>query len=219
MTIEWKISKEPVAYEEAVAFMEERVAQIKQGLQPECIWLLEHPAIYTAGTSAKEKDLLSKQFPVYKTGRGGEFTYHGPGQRVIYVMLDLEKRNQKDLRLFISHLEQWVIGILQAFGVEAERREGRVGLWVTDQQSIGKENKIAAIGVRVRKWVTFHGVSINVSPDLSHFKGIVPCGIHQHGVTSLACEGIETTFTDLDSALRETFETIFNQSEPTKNYA
>ncbi len=217
MTLEWKISDKPVAYEDAVSFMEERVDLIKQGLQPECVWLLEHPAIYTAGTSANQNDLLSNALPVFKTGRGGEFTYHGPGQRVMYVMLDLEKRSQKDLRLFIQNLESWVIHTLEKLGIEAGRREGRVGLWVRDKACVGLDNKIAAIGVRVRKWITFHGVSINLNPDLSHFKGIVPCGIHQHGVTSLVNEQVHTSYEELDSLLRETFYDVFKEMSKVKN--
>ncbi len=211
MTVEWKISSKPVPYEEAVAFMEERVAQIRQGQASECVWLLEHPSIYTAGTSAKEEDLLNARFPVHETGRGGEFTYHGPGQRVIYVMLDLEKRGQKDLRLFIYNLERWVIDSLSHLGIVCERREGRVGLWVVDDEGavLPCENKIAAIGVRVRKWVTYHGVAINVDPDLSHFEGIVPCGIRAYGVTSVRAEGLEASSSDLDDVLRTVFYDVF----------
>ncbi|MBI2253355.1 MAG: lipoyl(octanoyl) transferase LipB [Proteobacteria bacterium] len=184
----WRISDLPVPYPEAVDFMEKRVVEIRAGTAPETLWLLEHPPLYTAGTSAKAGDLLSPdRFPVFESGRGGQFTYHGPGQRVIYVMLDVKKRGA-DVRQFVRDLEEWVIRTLARFNVTAERREGRVGLWVADG---GREDKIAAIGIRLRHWVSFHGISINVDPDLNHFNGIVPCGISDSaatpfGVTSLA---------------------------------
>ena len=206
---EWTTSDTPVPYPEALAAMETRVAAIVAGQAPEQIWLLEHPPLYTAGTSARAADLLAPdRFPVYETGRGGEYTYHGPGQRVAYVMLDLNRRG-RDLRAFVHNLEQWVIDTLGQFNVKGERREGRVGIWV--DRGMGREDKIAAIGVRVRRWVTFHGISINVDPDLEHFSGIVPCGIAEHGVTSLVDLGLPVTMTDLDIALQETFPGVFGK--------
>jgi lipoyl(octanoyl) transferase len=201
----WKVSSTPIDYGAAVAFMEQRVAEISRGRAQEIVWLLEHPPIYTAGTSAKDADLLDARFPVFKTGRGGQFTYHGPGQRVGYVMLDL-KRRRADVRAFVYGLEQWLITTLAAFDVMGERRNGRVGIWVTRGN---REDKIAAIGVRVRRWVTYHGVSLNVSPDLSHFSGIVPCGVREHGVTSLADLGVHATLADVDVALKEAFARVF----------
>lgn len=213
--IHWKSSEKPVPYQSAIDFMEDRVANIAAGTANECIWLLEHPSLYTAGTSAKPPDLLTPdRFPVYKTGRGGEYTYHGPGQRIAYVMLDLNKR-QKDVRWFVFEMESWVIASLASLGLKAERRSGRVGLWVkrpikdeTAKEETA-EDKIAAIGIRLRKWVSFHGLSINVSPDLEHFSGIVPCGISQHGVTSLADLNIKVTMEDIDQALKSTFNQHF----------
>lgn len=212
--VEWRISDEPVPYSEALAEMEKRVRAISEGFEREIVWLLEHPALYTAGTSADTKDLLSPdRFPVFQTGRGGQYTYHGPGQRVGYVMLDLKKRGQ-DVRKYVGDLEQWLIATLAEFGVTGELREGRVGVWVRrPDKSAGREDKIAAIGVRIRKWVTFHGVSLNVDPDLSHFDGIVPCGISQHGVTSLADLGITATMEDVDVAMRKTFAKVFGDTE------
>ena len=208
--VEWMISDEPVSYEDALARMETRVSAIGERKRPELVWLLEHPPLYTAGTSADRKDLLSPdRFPVFKTGRGGQYTYHGPGQRVGYVMLDLKNRGQ-DVRKFVGDLEAWLIATLAEFGVTGELREGRVGVWVRrPDKGEGREDKIAAIGVRIRKWVTFHGVSLNVDPDLSHFDGIVPCGISQHGVTSLADLGITATMVDVDVAMKKTFAKIF----------
>jgi lipoyl(octanoyl) transferase len=202
---EWVVRDGLLAYPEAVAFMENRAAAIAEHREDEMVWLVEHPPIYTAGTSAKESDLLDARFPVYQTGRGGQFTYHGPGQRVGYVMLDL-KRRKADVRGFVRDLEEWMIRTLARFNVKGERREGRVGIWVARG---GREDKIAAIGVRVRKWVTFHGVSFNVDPDLSHFGGIVPCGIQGHGVTSLADLGILVSMADVDVALKAAFEEVF----------
>lgn len=209
-SVEWDISDEPVPYEVALARMEARVSSIGEAKLSELVWLLEHPALYTAGTSADAKDLLSPdRFPVFKTGRGGQYTYHGPGQRVGYVMLDLKNRGQ-DVRKFVGDLEAWLIATLAEFGVTGELREGRVGVWVRrPDKGVGREDKIAAIGVRVRKWVTFHGVSLNVDPDLSHFDGIVPCGISQHGVTSLADLGIMATMADVDVAMKKTFGQVF----------
>ncbi len=192
-------------YDEAVTVMEERAAAIANGHRPELVWLVEHPPIYTAGTSAKESDLIDARFPVFKTGRGGQYTYHGPGQRVGYVMLDLKQRGG-DVRLFVHNLEEWLIRTLAQFNVKGERREGRVGIWV---QRGSREDKIAALGVRVRRWVTFHGVSINVDPDLSHFDGIVPCGIREHGVTSLADLGLLVSMADVDVAMRQAFDEVF----------
>ncbi|WP_407668670.1 lipoyl(octanoyl) transferase LipB [Oceanibaculum nanhaiense] len=208
---EWRISYQSVAYPDALAEMDARVQAIREGSAPELLWLLEHPPLYTAGTSAKPDDLLAPgRFPVYQAGRGGQYTYHGPGQRIVYAMLDLRRRNP-DLRCYVHALEEWVIRALARFNVTGERREGRVGIWVA-RHDLGlpmREDKIAAIGVRVRHWVTFHGLSINVEPDLSHFQGIVPCGIAQHGVTSLVDLGLPVTMDDMDVALRETFDEVF----------
>lgn len=208
--VEWRVSDAPVAYEHALAEMEARVRAISETNEQELVWLLEHPPLYTAGTSADEKDLLSPdRFPVFKTGRGGQYTYHGPGQRVGYVMLDLKKRGP-DVRRFVTDLERWLIATLAEFNVTGELREGRVGVWVRRPDlGIGREDKIAAIGVRIRKWVTFHGISLNVDPTLDHFSGIVPCGISQYGVTSLADLGITATMEDVDVALKKTFADIF----------
>lgn len=198
--MEWKISEEPVDYPEAVEFMEKRVAAIRDGTADELVWLLEHPSIYTAGTSAKAEDLLNPKFPVFETGRGGQYTYHGPGQLIAYVMLDLKKRSQEpDLKKYICNLEQWIINTLEALDIRGERREGRVGIWVDTD---GREEKIAAIGVRVRHWVTYHGISINIDPNLSHFEGIVPCGIQGHGVTSLKALGQDCLLENLHKILK-----------------
>ncbi len=205
--VEWSVGPGPVPYPDAVAAMEERVAGILARRASEQVWLLEHPPLYTAGTSAEADDLLDPQgLPVFKTGRGGQYTYHGPGQRVAYVMLDLAARRRMDLRCFVRDLEQWLIGTLAELGVAGMCRSGRVGIWV---ETDGGEAKIAAIGVRVRRWVTFHGVSLNVAPDLAHYRGIVACGIREHGVTSLAALGIEATMSDVDLALRRNFDTVF----------
>ncbi len=205
--IEWRISDTPVAYEAAVAEMEARAAAIRAGTARELIWLLEHPPLYTAGASAKPQDLIAPDsLPVYKTGRGGQYTYHGPGQRVVYVLLDLKKHGN-DVRCFVHNLEEWIIRTLARFSVKGERRTGRVGVWVA--RGAGREDKIAAIGVRVRKWVSFHGLAINVEPNLEHYAGIVPCGIAEHGVTSLVDLGLPVTMADVDAALRETFEDVF----------
>ncbi len=210
--VEWIISSEPVAYDAAVAAMEDRAAAIAEGRAGEAVWLLEHPPLYTAGTSARREDLVDPgRFPVHETRRGGQYTYHGPGQRVAYVMLDLNRRG-RDVRAFVRSLEDWVIATLAEFGVRGERREGRVGVWVVrpdrppGPDGAPREDKIAAIGVRLRRWVSFHGISINVDPDLSHFEGIVPCGILGHGVTSLVDLGLPVTMADLDMALRRTFD-------------
>jgi len=203
--VEWRVSEGLTPYPAAVAQMEERAAAIGEGRAGELVWLVEHPPVYTAGTSAKDADLLDARFPVFKTGRGGQFTYHGPGQRVGYVMLDL-KRRKPDVRAFVHDLEDWLIRTLVQFNVKGERRDGRVGIWVARP---GREDKIAAIGVRVRRWVTFHGVSINVDPDLTHFSGIVPCGVSEHGVTSLHDLGLPVTMADLDVALKQSFRDVF----------
>ena len=212
---EWRISDGAVPYDEALAAMEARVADIRAGRAGEMVWLLEHPPLYTAGTSAKPHDLLQPaRFPVHVAGRGGQYTYHGPGQRVAYVMLDLRARRQ-DVRRYVSDLEDWTIRTLARFNVRAERRQGRVGVWVArpDKPRLPdgspREDKIGAIGVRIRHWVSFHGISINVEPDLSHYAGIVPCGIADHGVTSLVDLGLPVTLADLDGALATTFEEVF----------
>jgi lipoyl(octanoyl) transferase len=200
--IEWIISPQPIGYDDALHVMEETVADIRAEKSPEQVWLLEHPPLYTAGTSAKESDLLKPQFPVYETGRGGQYTYHGPGQRVGYVMLDLKKRQKTpDIKQYICNLEQWIINTLQEFDIKGERREGRVGIWVVKPD--GSEAKIAAIGVRIRHWVTYHGISINLNPDLTHFSGIVPCGISDAGVTSFEDLGVKATMDELDKALQK----------------
>lgn len=205
---EWKISLGATDYPQAVATMEARVAAIRAQTAPELVWLVEHPPIYTAGTSAKPGDLIDSRFPVYQTGRGGQYTYHGPGQRVAYVMLDLHRRGggRPDVRAFVHDLEEWLIRALALLDVVGERREGRVGIWVAHD---GREDKIAAIGVRIRHWVSFHGVSLNVAPHLEDFSGIVPCGIADHGVTSLAALGRPTSLADADEALAEAFATVF----------
>ncbi len=213
--VEWIASAMPVDYERAVAEMEARAAAIADGRADEAVWLLEHPPLYTAGTSADPADLHDPdRFPVYRTRRGGQYTYHGPGQRVAYVMLDLGARG-RDVRAYVSRLEAWVIAALAEFNLRGEVRPGRVGVWVArpDKPPLPdgspREDKIAAIGVRIRRWVTFHGISVNVEPDLSHFDGIVPCGVEGHGVTSLVDLGLPVTMDDLDVALRRTFPTAF----------
>ena len=204
--IEWRVSEEPVPYEDAVAFMQSRATAIAAADAPELVWLLEHPPLYTAGTSANVADLTEPdRFPVYETGRGGQYTYHGPGQRVAYVMLSVKDRGS-DIRCFVRGLERWIIDTLDAFNVKGERREGRVGVWV---ERGAREDKIAALGIRVSRGVSYHGVSLNVDPDLSHYEGIVPCGISAHGVTSLTDLGLPVSMTDADMALRAAFEDIF----------
>ena len=206
-SVEWRISERPQAYPEAVAAMEARVAEIRAGRAPELVWLLEHPPRYTAGTSADDADLVDPgRFPVYRTGRGGQYTYHGPGQRVAYVMLDLRHRGG-DLRRYVHDLEDWLIRTLARFNVKGERRAGRVGIWIARDR--GREDKIAAIGVRVRRWVAYHGIALNVDPDLGHFEGIVPCGVRKHGVTSLVDLGLPVTLADADVALQAAFEEVF----------
>lgn len=213
--VKWRLSRAPVPYPEAVAFMERRVEEIRAGRAPETVWLLEHAPLYTAGTSAGAGELLDPdRFPVYPTGRGGRYTYHGPGQRIAYVMLDLRNRGC-DVRAYVHGLEDWVIATLARFRVRGERRQGRVGIWV-DRTAHGgppgREDKIAAIGVRIRHWVTFHGVAVNVRPNLDHFAGIVPCGISEHGVTSLADLGVEASMADIDAALKATFDGVFGDT-------
>ncbi len=211
--VDWKLSDAPVDYLAAIREMEQYVAMIHEGRAPERVWLLEHPALYTAGTSAREEDLLDPdRFPVHRTGRGGQFTYHGPGQRVGYVMMNLKRRGA-DVRAYVRNLEEWVIRALATFNVTGERRPGRVGIWI--DRGGGREDKIAAIGVRLRRWVSFHGIAINVEPDLSHFDGIVPCGIGDagFGVTSLVDLGLPVTMQDLDVALMRSFPEVFDDEE------
>jgi lipoyl(octanoyl) transferase len=213
--VEWQVSGAPIPYPEAVAAMESRAAAIAAGAASELVWLLEHPPLYTSGTSGKSQDLLEARFPVFETGRGGQLTYHGPGQRVAYVMLDL-KRRQPDVRAYVASLEQWIIRTLAAFNIKGERREDRVGVWVArPDKGSGHEDKIAAIGVRLRRWVSFHGISINVEPALDHFSAIVPCGVvdPRYGVTSLVDLGLPVTMADLDIALRQAFEEVFGPSK------
>jgi lipoyl(octanoyl) transferase len=208
--VAWQVSDAPVDYPDAVAAMEARVAAISAGEAPELVWLVEHPPLYTAGTSARPSDLLEPgRFPVHPTGRGGEYTYHGPGQRVAYVMLDLNRR-APDIRRFVASLEEWIIRTLARFNVRGERRDGRIGIWVArPDKGPGQEDKIAAIGIRIRRWVTFHGIALNVDPVLDHFSGIVPCGIRGHGVTSLADLGVTVSMAEADMALRAAFEEVF----------
>ncbi|MBI1214925.1 MAG: lipoyl(octanoyl) transferase LipB [Alphaproteobacteria bacterium] len=213
--VDWHIDDRPVPYDRALAFMEAKVGLIREKNENDYVWLLEHPPVYTAGTSADPKDLLDARFPVYNAGRGGQYTYHGPGQRVAYVMMDLQKRQREtgpDLRAYVHQLEQWAIETLSHFDVKGERRKDRVGIWIDMKKHGGKkgeEAKIAAIGVRVRKWVAFHGISLNVNPDLSHFAGIVPCGISQHGVTSLSALGIAAPMGEVDKALKLSWQKVF----------
>jgi lipoyl(octanoyl) transferase len=213
--VEWRIEPGLTPYAEAVRFMEERATQIREGSAGELVWLVEHPPLYTAGTSAKPGDLLEAQrFPVFPSGRGGEYTYHGPGQRVGYVMLDL-KRRREDVRAFVAALEEWIIGGLARFNVKGERREDRVGIWVVrpdrpaSPDGSPAEDKIAAIGLRLRRWVSFHGIALNVEPNLTHFSGIVPCGVRDHGVTSLVDLGLPVTMADADIALKSAFVDVF----------
>ena len=209
--VRWMCSDRPVAYPEAVATMEHNVKAIHGGDMGECLWALTHPPLYTAGTSAREGDLIDpERFDVFKSGRGGQYTYHGPGQRIVYVMLDLRKRG-RDVACFVRHLETWIIKTLAEFGIKGEVRSGRVGVWVT--RADGGEEKIAAIGVRLKRWVSFHGIAINLNPDLEHFSGIVPCGIADHGVTSLHDLGVDITLAHLDAALMKNFQILFGPLE------
>jgi lipoyl(octanoyl) transferase len=210
--LEWRIDERPVGYPEALALMEARAAAVRAGTAPELAWLLEHPPLYTAGTSARPEELVDPgRFPVYAAGRGGRYTYHGPGQRVAYLVLDLKAR-RPDLRDYVWRLEEWVIRALAPFGVTAERRAGRIGLWVV--RGDGSEAKIASIGVRVRHWVTMHGLALNVAPDLGHFAGIVPCGLHGFAVTSLADLGVPARMAEVDRALIGSFEDVFGRPRP-----
>jgi lipoyl(octanoyl) transferase len=211
--VEWRREAGLLGYEAAVAAMEARVTAIRAGDSPELVWLVEHPPLYTAGTSARPGDLVDPDLlPVHRTGRGGQFTYHGPGQRVGYVMLDLRRRGA-DIRCYVHDLEDWLIGALARLGVAGERRPGRVGIWVG--RPGGREDKIAALGVRVRQWVSYHGVALNVAPDLGHYRGIVPCGISDHGVTSLQALGVTADMDTVDAALRESFDDVFGWSPRT----
>lgn len=214
-SVAWAVSTTPQPYPEAAAFMAARAAQIAAGEAQELVWLLEHPPLYTQGVSAKADDLLTPGlFPVFQTDRGGQFTYHGPGQRVAYVMLDLSAR-RRDVRGFVKALEAWIIGALSEFNVEGQIREGRVGVWVEHRApgAAAREDKIAAIGVKLRRWVSFHGISLNVEPDLAHFGGIVPCGISEHGVTSLVDLGLPVAMDDADAALKSSFQAVFGPVE------
>ncbi|MGB6535923.1 MAG: lipoyl(octanoyl) transferase LipB [Xanthobacteraceae bacterium] len=220
--VEWQVSDAPLDYQGALAAMTARAAAIARGTEPELVWLLQHPPLYTAGTSARSADLIAARFPVYSAGRGGQFTYHGPGQRVGYVMLDLKKRGAPDVRRFVATLEQWLIDTLAPFAVRGERRDDRVGVWVRrPDKGEGFEDKIAAIGIRVRQWVTLHGFAINVAPDLSHFSGIVPCGVSEprYGVTSLADLGLTATLQQVDAALRAAFAPLFGPASPSQTLA
>lgn len=213
--MEWRVDDSPVAYEAAVASMQVRAAAIAAGRERELVWLLEHPPLYTAGTSAKPQELIEARFPVFESGRGGQMTYHGPDQRVAYVMLNLKRRGP-DVRRFVATLEEWIIRTLAAFNVRGERREDRIGVWVRrPEKGEGCEDKIAAIGIRVTQWVTLHGVAINVDPDLSHFSGIVPCGVSEqrYGVTSLADLGLPVSMPELDMVLRREFESLFGPTD------
>jgi lipoyl(octanoyl) transferase len=213
--VEWRISEAPVPYPDSLGTMDARVAAIADRTAPELVWLLEHPPLYTSGTSGKADDLLEARFPMFQTGRGGQVTYHGPGQRVAYVMLDL-KRRRPDVRAYVASLEEWIIHTLATFNVRGERREDRVGVWVRrPDKGAGYEDKIAAIGVRLRRWVSFHGIAINVEPDLSHFQAIVPCGVvdPRYGVTSLVDLGLPVTMADVDIALRQAFAEVFGDTE------
>jgi lipoyl(octanoyl) transferase len=215
--VEWRVSDSPVPYEPAVGRMQARAAAIAAGKEPELVWLLEHPALYTAGTSAKPGELIEARFPVFEAGRGGQMTYHGPGQRVAYVMLDLKRRGP-DVRRFVATLEEWIIRTLAAFNVRGERREDRIGVWVRRRdKGEGFEDKIAAIGIRVMQWVTLHGMALNVDPDLAHFSGIVPCGVSEqrYGVTSMADLGVAVSMPEVDMVLRHEFEALFGATDYT----
>lgn len=214
--VEWRISEGLVPYETALAEMDARAAAIADGQQPELVWLLEHPPLYTAGTSARPAEIVEARFPVYEAGRGGQMTYHGPGQRVVYLMLDLKQR-RPDLRAYVATLEEWIIRTLASFNVRGERREDRVGVWVRRPElAAAREDKIAAIGIRVKRWVSLHGIAINVEPNLSHFSGIVPCGVREqnYGVTSLVDLGLPVTMSDVDIALKKEFEPLFGAAAP-----
>jgi len=212
--VEWRLGEGLIPYDEALAAMEQRAGAVAAGSAPELAWLLEHPPLYTAGTSAKPRDLIEARFPVHQTGRGGQFTYHGPGQRVAYLMLDLRHRGN-DVRRYVATLEEWMIRMLAAFNIRGERREDRVGVWVRrPDKGDGREDKIAAIGIRVKRWVSLHGVALNVEPELAHFQGIVPCGVSEQrfGVTSLIDLGVPVTMLEVDMVLRRQFEALFGQT-------
>jgi lipoyl(octanoyl) transferase len=212
--VEWRLGEGLIPYDEALAAMEQRAGAVAAGSAPELAWLLEHPPLYTAGTSAKPRDLIEARFPVHQTGRGGQFTYHGPGQRVAYLMLDLRHRGN-DVRRYVATLEEWMIRMLAAFNIRGERREDRVGVWVRrPDKGDGREDKIAAIGIRVKRWVSLHGVALNVEPELAHFQGIVPCGVSEQrfGVTSLVDLGVPVTMPEVDMVLRRQFEALFGQT-------
>ncbi|MEN9017234.1 MAG: lipoyl(octanoyl) transferase LipB [Hellea sp.] len=214
--VEWVRSHNIIPYEDAVVYMENQARLIANHSKKEKVWLLEHPSLYSAGTSANKTDLIDPdKFPVFHSGRGGQYTYHGPGQRVAYVMLDLRKRG-RDVSAFVRNLEQWIINTLLVFDIKTERRSGRVGVWAVQEN--GTEEKIAAIGVRLKKWISFHGISINLNPDLSHFEGIVPCGIQEFGVTSLHRLGKKITMDELDDSLKSNFEIIFGPTTSSKNF-
>jgi len=209
-SVEWQISDSPIGYAEAVEAMERRVEEIRTGAAPELIWLLEHPPLYTAGTSARANDLLvPDRLPVFPTGRGGQYTYHGPGQRIAYVMLDLRRRD-RDVRRFVCDLENWLIATLAGFGITGRQEDGRIGVWVDRGQGRGVA-KIAAIGVRIRRWITYHGVSLNIEPDLAHYEAIVPCGIEDAGVTSLVDLGVTPSMAEVDAALQHCFAVVFDK--------
>ncbi len=213
--VEWDVATTQVPYEQALATMAARVAAIAEGRAPELVWLIEHPPLYTAGTSARPEELIEARFPVHTTGRGGQFTYHGPGQRIAYVMLDLKRRGP-DVRRFVMTLEEWIIRTLASFGVDGYRRDERIGVWVPRaDKGAGHEDKIAAIGIRVQRWVTLHGIALNVAPELSHFSGIVPCGVAdaRYGVTSLADLGVRASMAEVDAAMRREFEGLFGRTE------
>jgi lipoyl(octanoyl) transferase len=213
--VEWRMAANLVPYEEAEATMAARAAAVADGRAPELVWLLEHPPLYTAGTSARPEELIEARFPVHATGRGGQFTYHGPGQRIAYVMLDLKRRGP-DVRRFVATLEEWIIRTLASFGVEGSRRDERIGVWVRrPDKGAGHEDKIAAIGIRVQRWVTLHGIAINVAPELAHFSGIVPCGVAdtRYGVTSLNDLGVRASMAEVDAALRREFEVLFGKTD------
>ncbi|WP_374698291.1 lipoyl(octanoyl) transferase LipB [Wolbachia endosymbiont (group B) of Limnophora tigrina] len=203
---EWLISNQLIDYNYAVKFMEAKIQQIHNNLSDELVWLLQHPSLYTAGISATDDDIVEKLFPIYKTGRGGKYTYHGPGQRIIYLMLNLKKRNKCDIKLYIRGLGDWIINVLRHFNISGEFKEDKIGVWVSNN---GVEEKIAAFGIRLRKWVTYHGIALNVSPDLSHYKGIIPCGLQGYGVTSMKKLGVKAQLSELDDILKKEFYKIF----------
>lgn len=203
---EWLISNQLIDYNNAVEFMEAKIQQIYNNLSDELVWLLQHPPFYTAGIGATDDDIVEKLFPIYKTGRGGKYTYHGPGQRIIYLMLNLKKRNKRDIKLYIRDLSNWIINVLKHFNILGEFKEDRIGIWVNNN---GVEEKIAAFGIRLRKWVTYHGIALNVSPNLSHYEGIIPCGLKDYGVTSMEKLGVKVSLCELDDILKQEFHKIF----------